>query len=220
MQSLGVTWRRVAANAFNTSSAKVRRIGKIAFSDKCLLYTNVSISVTLSSVGDLLQQQYEIFTKESEKVDTKRTTHMAISGATVGVLCHNWYKILDKFIVGKSVKMVSKKLILDQFIFSPVMLVIFFGTLALFEEEPLQNFKDELSDKFVTLYQAEWMVWPPAQIINFYFLPTRFRVLYDNTISLGYDVYTSKVKNSAPTKTKPLLEKAKLDKNASTSSTS
>ena len=43
---------------------------------------------------------------------------------------------------------------------------------------------------------AEWFIWPPAQFVNFYFLPTRFRVIYDNAISLGYDMYTSHVKNS------------------------
>lgn len=34
-----------------------------------------------------------------------------------------------------------------------------------------------------------------AQVINFWILPNRYRVLYDNTISLGYDVYTSMVIN-------------------------
>ena len=54
---------------------------------------------------------------------------------------------------------------------------------------------EEIKSKAWRLYAAEWVVWPPAQIINFYLLPTRFRVLYDNTISLGYDVYTSYVKH-------------------------
>lgn len=38
-------------------------------------------------------------------------------------------------------------------------------------------------------------VWPVAQFVQFQFLPHRYRVLYDNTISLGYDVYTSYVIN-------------------------
>ena len=46
------------------------------------------------------------------------------------------------------------------------------------------------------LYLAEWFIWPPPQFVNFYFLPTRFRVIYDNVISLGYDMYTSHVKHS------------------------
>ncbi|KAM3966354.1 mpv17-like protein 2 [Aphomia sociella] len=180
-----------------------KRILKIAFSDKYLFYTNISISMGLSSVGDLLEQNYEIYIKEQEKIDVKRTMHMAFSGAAVGVLCHNWYKILDKFIVGKTFDMVAKKLFLDQIIFSPIMIVTFFGSVALFEANPLENFKDEVRNKFVTLYRAEWMVWPPAQIVNFYFLPTRYRVLYDNTISLGYDVYTSQVKHNKGLKSIP-----------------
>lgn len=44
---------------------------------------------------------------------------------------------------------------------------------------------DEIKDKALRLYTAEWVIWPPAQVINFYVLPTKYRVLYDNSISLG-----------------------------------
>ena len=202
MKILISTWRNLAANVRRTSAIPdFRRFIKVAFSEKYLFYTNVTISLTLSSVGDLMEQSYEIYIKEQTHYDFKRCSHMAFSGVAVGILCHHWYKVLDKFIIGKTVDMVAKKLVLDQFIFSPVMIVTLFGSLALFEPNPVENFKEEVKDKFIRLYRAEWMVWPPAQIINFYFLPTRYRVLYDNTISLGYDVYTSQVKHSKPMKT-------------------
>ncbi|KAJ8716011.1 hypothetical protein PYW08_013296 [Mythimna loreyi] len=200
MKLLSSTWRNLVALRRSTA-VPVRRFIKVAFSDKYLFYTNVTISLSLSSVGDLMEQTYEIYIKEQTEYDLKRCAHMAFSGVAVGILCHHWYKVLDKFIIGKTFDMVAKKLVLDQFIFSPIMIVTFFGSVALFEPDPLENFKDEVKDKFVRLYRAEWMVWPPAQIINFYFLPTRYRVLYDNTISLGYDVYTSQVKHSKPMKT-------------------
>lgn len=204
MQALGMTWRKLAANIRNSGSmTHFKKVIRVAFSDKYLLFTNVTISVTLSAFGDSLEQSYEIYIKEQERIDLRRTMHMAFSGAAVGVLCHHWYKVLDRFIIGKTVDMVVKKLFLDQMIFSPIMIITFFGSLALLEEDPVENFKEEVSDKFVTLYRAEWMVWPPAQIINFYFLPTRFRVLYDNTISLGYDVYSSQVKHNKSFKTVP-----------------
>ncbi|XP_037294660.1 mpv17-like protein 2 isoform X2 [Manduca sexta] len=204
MQALGITWRKLATNVRNSAPlSKFKNVVRIAFSDKFLFYTNITISVSLSSLGDFLEQHYEIYIKEQDKFDLKRTSHMAFSGAAVGVLCHHWYKVLDRFIIGKTLDMVAKKLFLDQMIFSPVMIVTFFGSVALFEENPLENFKEEVRDKFVTLYRAEWMVWPPAQIINFYFLPTRYRVLYDNTISLGYDIYTSQVKHNKSLKSTP-----------------
>lgn len=197
MQAIAITWRKLASNVRSSSSIiRLKQLGKIAFSNKYLFYTNVSISVTLSAIGDLMEQTYEVYTKDMEKYVYKRTIHMGFSGAAVGVLCHHWYKVLDKFIIGKTTDMVIKKLILDQLVFSPIMIVTFFGSLALLEDNPVDNFKEEVAQKFLTLYKAEWMVWPPAQIINFYFLPTRFRVLYDNTISLGYDVYTSQVKHN------------------------
>ncbi|XP_050675275.1 mpv17-like protein 2 isoform X1 [Leptidea sinapis] len=206
MQALAVTLRKIASKVHDSSSrVKLKNIIGVAFSNKYLFYTNVTISVTLSSLGDIMEQTYELYTEELPEYDFKRTKHMAFSGAALGVLCHHWYKVLDKFIVGKTTDMVIKKFALDQLIFSPIMIVTLFGSLALLEENPLQNFKEEVTHKFTTLYKAEWMVWPPAQIINFYFLPTRFRVLYDNTISLGYDVYTSQVKHN-----KSLIKDPKL----------
>lgn len=204
MQAFSVSWRKFLSNMHNSVAVTTFRRGlKVAFSDKYLIYTNVTISISLSSLGDCIEQSYEIYTKEQEKFSPKRTMHMAFSGGALGILCHHWYKILDRFIIGKTFDMVMKKLLLDQLVFSPIMIMTFFGSLALLEEDPLTNFKEEVSDKFVTLYKAEWLVWPPAQVINFYFLPTRFRVLYDNTISLGYDVYTSQVKHNKSVKNIP-----------------
>ncbi|CAH0761284.1 unnamed protein product [Diatraea saccharalis] len=202
MHTLIMSWRKLTSNVKNWGYLKrVRRVVKVAFTDKYLLYTNVTISVSLSALGDSLEQSYELYVKEQKEYDAKRTLNMAFSGSAVGVLCHYWYKILDKFIVGKTADMVIKKLLLDQLIFSPIMIMTFFGSLALLEDNPLQNFKEEVRDKFLTLYTAEWMVWPPAQVINFYFLPTRYRVLYDNIISLGYDIYSSQVKHNKSLKT-------------------
>jgi len=88
-----------------------------------------------------------------------------------------------------------KKLLVDQILFSPFLIVVFFGTVGLLENSSKEEVIEEIKSKAWRLYAAEWVIWPPAQIINFYMLPTRFRVLYDNTISLGYDVYTSYVKH-------------------------
>ena len=47
------------------------------------------------------------------------------------------------------------------------------------------------------LWLSEWFIWPPAQFVNFYFLPTKYRVVYDNLVSLFYDWYTSHLKHSS-----------------------
>ncbi|XP_072947520.1 mpv17-like protein 2 [Epargyreus clarus] len=181
-----------------------------AFSPKYLLYTNVLLSIGISTAGDIMEQCYEWHVRDIDSFDTHRTGQMAVSGCTAGIICHNWYNFLDKVIIGRTFDMVIKKLLLDQFICSPVVILSFFATVAVFEDNPLENFNDEVKEKFWTLYRAEWLVWPPAQIINFYFLPTKYRVVYDNTISLGYDIYTSHVKHQKTPKEadNTMIEKA------------
>ncbi|CAK1586041.1 unnamed protein product [Parnassius mnemosyne] len=182
-----MVYKRLISRAYNTI--------QIAFGGRNLIYTNVLLSMTISTVGDVLEQSYEIFKKDLQTYDFRRTSQMALSGSTSGIICHHWYNFLDKIIIGRSIHNVIKKLLLDQFICSPLIIVSFFATVAIFEKNPLENFTGEVQEKFWSLYKAEWVIWPPAQIINFYFLPTKYRVLYDSTISLGYDVYTSHVKH-------------------------
>lgn len=119
---------------------------------------------------------------------------MAISGMSIGIVCHYWYKYLDAKLPGRTINIVLKKVFIDQLVCSPLCIIMFFLTLGLLEKSKWSDLKNEIIKKAYRLYIAEWIIWPPAQIFNFYFLPTRYRVLYDNTISLGYDVYTSHVK--------------------------
>ncbi|XP_049808608.1 mpv17-like protein 2 isoform X1 [Schistocerca nitens] len=172
-----------------------RNVGHTMF-NKYLLLTNVGISMCLSATGDVIQQHYEMMHNERKNVELIRTRNMSISGVTVGVVCHFTYNYLDKKLPGRSLQTVLKKVVVDQLVFSPIYLTVFFFTLAILEGSNWVTLKKEVTHKAWRLYLAEWLIWPPAQVINFYFLPTKFRVLYDNTISLGFDIYTSYIKHN------------------------
>lgn len=167
-----------------------------AFSRRYLLLTNVGISLSLSSAGDVLEQQYERYQGQQKYWDVERTMQMGASGVTVGVICHYWYLFLDKRLPGRSMQVVMKKILLDQVICSPLYITAFFVTAGFLKGEAGSEILNEIKAKAWRLYAAEWMVWPLAQFINFYWLPTKYRVFYDNVISLGYDVYTSQVKHT------------------------
>ncbi|KAK6622276.1 hypothetical protein RUM43_012611 [Polyplax serrata] len=165
---------------------------------KYLLITNVGISASLSFTGDILQQHYEMIQNNDRIWDKGRTLRMTVAGISVGTICHYWYKFLDRKLPERTLKIVLKKVALDQLVCSPLYITVFFATTCALEKTTFSEFKQEIIHKGWRLYLAEWIIWPPAQVFNFYILPPRFRVLYDNIISLGYDVYTSYVKNEIP----------------------
>lgn len=166
-------------------------LGRKLFKDH-LLFSNLTLSFGLSGLGDLLQQSLE-----QKKWNSKRTLQMSTSfGLTSGFLCHFWYNYLDRVLPGRGVRVVLRKVAWDQIFFSPVCIAACILVSAKIENTNLRTALDQTIQLGGRLYLAEWIIWPPAQFINFTFLPTRFRVLYDNVISLIYDTYTSHVKHN------------------------
>ncbi len=43
--------------------------------------------------------------------------------------------------------------------------------------------------------QFDWCIWPPTQYVNFVYVPTKYRVLYVNGITVIWDVFLSYMKH-------------------------
>jgi len=173
----------------------VSRLSSQLFSPRLLLVTNTTISFGLSGLGDLIQQKIET-RKQVSSVNWSRTLHMSTSfGLTSGVLCHFWYSYLDRILPGRGIRTIVTKIAWDQILFSPVCIaacILVSG--GILERQTASQLVTETIQLGGRLYIAEWLFWPPAQFVNFYLLPPRFRVLYDNLVSLVYDTYTSHLK--------------------------
>ncbi len=109
----------------------------------------------------------------------------------VGIIFHNWYQWLDAAFPGSTVKTILSKTALDLLIMSPIAWTVYFACLTTLERGGCKLFFNRAFKKGGKLYLAEWVVWPPAQVLNFYYLPTRFRVLCDMCIQLVFDSYAS-----------------------------
>ena len=85
-----------------------------------------------------------------------------------------WYRWLDSRLPGS--RRLLLKLSLDQFVFAPPLLALFFITMSWLEGE--KDVFDELKKKFIPAFAAECAFWLPAQALNFKLVPAGMRVLY------------------------------------------
>lgn len=75
-------------------------------------------------------------------------------GAFSGPPHHVFYKWLDKLIPKATTTAVIKKIFLDQLIFSPICIFVFFYGAGFVEGHPLSECNEELRLKFWTVYKV------------------------------------------------------------------
>lgn len=98
----------------------------------------------------------------------------------------NWYKFLEKLFPPTGViskQQILKKTFLDQFIFTPPVLVLFFGIMGYLEYRNWQDATNEVKFKFPPVYLADCAFWIPVQAVNFAYVPPTLRVLYVGVMS-------------------------------------
>lgn len=212
-----------------------RFVNQVVFGRANLLLTNALISTALGTVGDAIEQHYDLIsgrisakkgeTDSSHTSDAKfnwtRSLHMSAAGLTTGVVTHFWYIFLDKRLgVLRNAKTITTKILVDQILFSPINLTVYFSTIGLMERSSISRVFDELKEKGMQqIYVAEWVIWPPAQFVNFYFLPLRYRMLWDNLISLGFDIYSPYVKYRTELRKEKALREIEMKNNRELSAT-
>lgn len=139
-------------------------------------------------------QKYLVYHFRCTSIDGARVCRMTVTGMVLGVIAHHWYIFLDKRYTGTTLRIVMKKTLIDQLVLGPICLLTFLGLLSILEGSYYKGFKSELYKKGPEMVAVDWLVYPPAQFINFKFLPSRFRVLYDCCIAFALDIYYSHIK--------------------------
>jgi len=169
----------------------------LAFYLKCLETTPLmakSFSAgLLLAVADYTCQRFENSKKE---IDLGRILRVAMFAAVLGVPALNiWYGLLDSQWPGHTLKFVLIKLLLDQFFFTPMSILIFFVLLGFGEGKIFKDITVDLRQNFFSTMKTSLIIWPLASFINFYFVDARYRLVFVGCVSIFWNGYLSSVKH-------------------------
>lgn len=148
------------------------------------------------TTGDLTSQW---ILQQKNEIDLKQTARFATAGLIfVGPAVRGCLVMIDRvFGPTKSLIVLAKKLILDQGICAPVFLVGNLTTLTLLKTHSTQEVKKELERSYFSLLKLNYTFWPFVQVINFYYIPLTYRVLFGSTAALVWNtMFSYKLYNS------------------------
>jgi len=130
--------------------------------------------------------------------DVSRLLRQASFGLLiVGPMCHQWMKVLDIMVMASTpIRSAVMKTAVDQVTMAPFSTAVFFTYMALAEGKSHQQCRQTVATKTWPTLLINWQIWPAAVLFNMYFVPLPLRVLFLNTVGLGYSVVLSSIANS------------------------
>ncbi|CAO2179615.1 unnamed protein product [Urochloa humidicola] len=156
--------------------------------DKNPIATKAITSAVLTLAGDLICQ---LVIDRVPELDLRRTFVFTFLGlALVGPTLHVWYLYLSKLVTISGASGAVARLVLDQFIFSPIFIGVFMSLLVTLEGKP-SLVVPKLKQEWLSSVLANWQLWIPFQFLNFYFVPQKFQVLAANFVALAWNVILS-----------------------------
>lgn len=113
-----------------------------------------------------------------------------IIDAPAGNAFYNW---LDATIYpeqSKSVQAVAAKIAVDQLAYAPIFTCVLYAWLAAWHGN-IDGIPEVLQEKVLPTLLANYAVWPLAHGLNFYFVPTEQRILYNNFVGVCWTTWLS-----------------------------
>lgn len=156
--------------------------------EKYPVLTKGVTSALLTLIGDLICQ---VTIDQVPSLDLKRTFLFTLLGLVlVGPTLHFWYLYLSRLVTLTGASGAFLRLLLDQFVFSPIFIGVFLSTLLTLEGRP-SEVVPKLQQEWFSAVLANWQLWIPFQFLNFRFVPQQFQVLAANVVALAWNVILS-----------------------------
>jgi protein Mpv17 len=156
--------------------------------DKNPLTAKACTSLVGWALGDLLAQ---IFISGGP-FDMKRFISLSAFGFLYhGPSGHYFYNWLDSKIEGTDAKAVFSKVGIDQILWCPLFMSIFFTYLGLVNGDSFAVIGNKLKSDLLTACQGSWKVWPIVHAVNFKFISTKHRLVFINGVQIAFNMFLS-----------------------------
>ncbi len=86
---------------------------------------------------------------------------------------------------------------MDQLLFSPVFLAVFFAYNHLGERGNLAGISCRFKAGYTDTLKASYKLWPLVQFVNFYLVPLNYQLLFLNFVAIGWTAFLSNVNAKA-----------------------
>ncbi|KRX04325.1 hypothetical protein PPERSA_03565 [Pseudocohnilembus persalinus] len=159
--------------------------------EKKPIQTKVATQCTLFVVGDGLAQKFAL----QQDIDYQKLAGGTLVSSMIAWMGHHWYIRLQGLISsGKLIAQGSSRmkqaltsLSIDQSFFGPLTNSLFLVGVAYYMERNAQKAYNNWAEKIEMTQKTSYKLWPAAQMINYYFVPVQFRMLYVNLVGVGWN---------------------------------
>jgi len=124
-------------------------------------------------------------------LDWERSTKFTVLGVFyIAPTLHVWYGYLNRVVKGTGLTGTMVRLALDQLVFAPSFIALFFALALLLEGRP-EQIVDKLKQDWATTVGANLALWVPSMFFNFRYVPPHLQVLFSNGIGFFWNIYLS-----------------------------
>ena len=141
------------------------------------------------AAGDVLAQQ--LVERRGKSHDIRRTVRMGVVGLGLGCILRPWYLTLDRIVKGNRNIDALKKMVIDQSIAAPNIILSFYTMKEVIEGKSFEEYKQTLKERYLETLKTNYKFWPFVQTVNFLFVPLQHRLGFVNVSALFWNTYLS-----------------------------
>ncbi|KAF1984337.1 hypothetical protein K402DRAFT_395700 [Aulographum hederae CBS 113979] len=86
---------------------------------------------------------------------------------------------------------ITLKVLINQFTYTPLFNIYFFGSQSLLSGQTIQDTVERLKDTVPQSWKNSWKVWPAVTAISFLWLKVEFRQVFAGVVAIGWQAYLS-----------------------------